>query len=187
MAAKSSLERSTPKIAAGLFAAAITPVIAAVVFIPLLTMIADYGCKGDSCLGITGSVVLGIWSGMCAGPIAIFHVAILGLPAALIGAYFGRINLWTCAITGFLIGCIPTGVYVFSDMLLSGNSFQTTVDKSNFPAFLGMLAFGASIRLIIMLLMGSFGVLGGFSFWVIWRTLTSRESTETRLVSSAVT
>ncbi len=173
------LQRSLPKIAVGLFAATITPVIAAVVFIPLLIMIADYGCEGSKCVGVGGSLVLGIWSGMCAGPIAMFHTLLLGLAAAIIGARVDRIRWWSSSIVGFIIGCIPTSIVVLSDIPLDG--IQTVIDKSSLSftsAYLMMLLFGLGIRLVIILFMGFLGAVGGLSFWAVWRMLTRQQSSE---------
>ena len=173
------LQRSLPKIAVGLLAATITPVIAAVVFIPLFMMIADYGCQGSKCVGVGGSLVVGIWSGMCAGPIAMFHTLLLGLPAAIIGARVERIRWWSSIIVGFIIGCIPTSIYILSDIPLNG--VQTVIDKNDLSftsAYLMMLLFGFGIRLVIILFMGFFGAVGGLSFWAVWRMLTRLQSSE---------
>lgn len=173
------LQRSLPKIAVGLLAATIAPVIVAVVFVPLLVMIADYGCEG-TCAGVAGSLFVGMWFGICAGPIAMLHALLLGLPAAIIGARLERIRWWSSTLVGFMIGCVPTGIYVISDLPILGD-VQTVIDKNSLSftsSYLMMLLFGLGIRLIIILPMGFFGAVGGISFWAVWQMLTRRQSSE---------
>lgn len=163
--------RGTPqkgvfKVLMGLVAATIVPIISAPVFVFLFLLVVG--------TEIMDTLVLGIWSGMCATPIVIFHIIVFGLPAAIIGYQAKMIRWWTCTLIGFLVGYIPTFISIATTNI--GNisnlkDFQPP-DWLLIPLSLP-LALVAPI--LIGIFMGFFGAVGGFSFWAVWRLLTPQE------------
>lgn len=170
---QSSLQKRIFKILMSLFVATTAPVVVTLVFIPILTIIFDFGCEGSRCVGIDGSIVLGFWFFVFALPIAILHTGIFGLPAAVIGYKTKMIRWWTCTLIGFLIGYLPSFISIATTNIKSipnMKDFQGP-DWLLFPATLPLALIAP---LLIGIFMGFFGAIGGFSFWATWRLLPPR-------------
>jgi hypothetical protein len=101
----------------------------------------------------------------------IICVALFGIPITLLGWRLGLIRLRTCVLTGFFLGSIPGGLFLysaFSDGSSSANGVQYWINGG--PTSAGLFQFT-----ILVLVLGLLGALGGYSFWLIWRLLTRRE------------
>lgn len=133
----------------GLIAAVVTP---ALLFsaIFLLSLVSDMVKQPEY---IEGRLLIVFVAGCIALLTALFHVVILGIPLVIIAWHYKFIHLWTCLLTGFLLGCIPTAI-IFSGMN------HLTIEK---------IYSWASGILIPALFMGFFGTVGGFAFWLVWR------------------
>ena len=98
-------------------------------------------------LAITNVIFWALLSVAMGLPIALGHIVFLGIPAFILGWYLRAIRWWSTLIMAFIIGAVPTGVYLY----LSPSS---TVFESN--------------RELIPI-MGLFGLSGGAVFWLLWR------------------
>jgi hypothetical protein len=76
--------------------------------------------------------------------VSIAHAVVIGLPAYLILRLWFRVNYGNAALAGFLIGCIPVGVYA---------GVSVALEKS-----------GTWEPLIISPVFGVLGALGGLAF-----------------------
>src|SRR5215217_6117119 len=101
-------------------------------------------------------------------PMTIPCVALLGLPATLIGWRFRLIRWWTCVIAGFFLSSIPGGLFLWSTYSRgssAANGIQYWINGA--PTRAGLIQY-----FIIVLITGLLGALGGFSFWLVWRLFT---------------
>jgi hypothetical protein len=87
--------------------------------------------------------------------VAIVHIVVLGLPAFLWGWRHGLIHWWSTLIIAFIIGATPT-IFVFLPNGLIDYTFPVAA------------------------IMGLFGVIGGFAFWLVWRFLPLGKTKEIR-------
>ena len=104
--------------------------------------------------------------------IALGHVVVLGLPAFLLLSHFGRANVWTSALSGFVIACIPVGAFSwplrYPEMKTTASAWngteivQTMVD--GVPTLAGWLQY-----LQLVGFFGAFGLVSGLTFWLVYR------------------
>jgi hypothetical protein len=87
-------------------------------------------------------------------PMALGHIVLLGIPIFILGWYLRAIRWWSTLIMAFIIGAVPTGVYLYL-------SPSPTMFESN--------------RELIPI-MGLFGLSGGAVFWLLWRYWVSSDS-----------
>ena len=83
--------------------------------------------------------------------VALSHAFVLGVPAALLCRNFGLLGARWALLGGFLIGAIPTAIYLWPIERAAG--FNTTL-----PEYL-LVAGG----------LGCLGALGAFAFWTVFR------------------
>jgi hypothetical protein len=81
--------------------------------------------------------------------VAFGHALLLGLPCVLLLLRGGRFRLWTLALTGFLVGSIPSAIGV----LLRNPQVVLSEPKDTLLAILGL---------------GLIGLLGGVTFFWVW-------------------
>jgi len=85
-------------------------------------------------------------------PVALIHLAALGIPAFLLGWKIRRINWQSVLIISFLIGAIPWGLFIgLTSSSASSNIWQAIKEAS-----------------IVGTTMGLLGVSGGMTFWFLW-------------------
>jgi hypothetical protein len=90
--------------------------------------------------------------------IALGHAILLGLPLFLIFRSKGWINVMLCVVVGFAVGAAPAGVLTWP------------MQHALFHAFYGSVAAAGWLSYLKPLIcFGSFGALGGFTFWFILR------------------
>ena len=102
------------------------------------------------------------------------HVLFLGVPAFLLMHYFKRIRWWTAVIAGFVLACVPIGLWSWplryassgssSSHSSGGETIHTMID--GVPTKDGWLEY-----IYGCLFFGFLGALGGVSFWLTWRIL----------------
>ena len=95
---------------------------------------------------ITNIIFWAILSVAMGLPIALGHIVFLGLPAFILGWYLRAIRWWSTLIVAFIIGAVPTGIYLYLS-----------------PSYI----FESNRELIPI--MGLFGFSGGLVFWLLWR------------------
>jgi len=100
----------------------------------------------ESQFAVTSVIFWAILSVTMGLPIAFGHIVFLGLPAFILGWYFRTIRWWSTLIMAFIIGAVPTGVYLYRS-----------------PSYI----IESNRELIVI--MGLFGVSGGLVFWLLWR------------------
>ncbi|HSC08979.1 MAG TPA: hypothetical protein VLD59_19300 [Steroidobacteraceae bacterium] len=103
--------------------------------------------------------------------ISAVHVLVLGLPAFLLLHGLGKVRWWSAITGGFVLGCIPVGVWTwpmrYTDLKSTSSYWdgekmvQTMVD--GVPTAAGWLSYVSSVSL-----MGLLGALGGLAFWLAW-------------------
>ncbi len=97
-----------------------------------------------------------VWSYLCLCfpfPVALVHLAALGIPAFLLGWRIRRIDWKSVLIISFLIGAIPWGLLIgLTSSSVSSNPWQAVKEASIVGAAMGLL-----------------GVSGGMTFWFLWR------------------
>jgi hypothetical protein len=97
-------------------------------------------------------------------PIAFGHIVFLGVPAFILGWHFRAIRWWSTLGIAFIIGAVPTGVYLYLG-----------------PPYL----FESNRELIFI--MGLFGISGGLVFWLLWRYWVGSSSPFGRTIPLAKT
>jgi hypothetical protein len=158
----------------------------AAVAAPALIMIGWYTYGTFALPGAAGDPFAWVRIRAVAAPVLLVsaaHVVILGAPAFLLLRYLKRINWLSTCIAGFILGCIPIGVFAWPLRYASpgsssahwsgGHMVQTMVNGA--PTFAGWLSWAR--------LVGFFGVLGacgGLAFWLVWRTHANNSIQRTR-------
>ena len=104
--------------------------------------------------------------------ISFLHVIILGIPAFIIGWYFQAIQSWTSIVAAFLVGALPTAVFLWP---LKYPELQSTSSRWDGEKMLQIVIDGVPTVtgwtdwISAFTIMGLFGVSGGLVFWLIWR------------------
>jgi len=158
-----------PRTLLALFGATIAPSIVALIFslagiVPMLFAGRTFQQSGNwtSFIGII--VIIFIVSSL--------HVVLLGVPAFIVGWYFKKIRLWTSVVVSFLIGAMPTAIFLWplkypelhstSSRWDGEKMVQTMID--GVPTFTGWTDWISAFTV-----MGLFGASGGLVFWLIWK------------------
>jgi hypothetical protein len=102
-------------------------------------------------------------------PVAVLHLAALGIPAFLLGWKMHKINWRSVLLISFLIGAIP------SSLLLGLTSSSTSSNIWQVVREVGIV--GAA--------MGLLGVSGGMTFWFLWHFWITRSNPDFYKPSSA--
>lgn len=101
--------------------------------------------------------------------IALGHAALFGLPLFLVFRSKGWINVVSCIIFGFAIGAVPIGVLTWPTQ---HPGLHTLASVDGVPTIInGIITVAGWVSYVKPLIyFGSFGTLGGFTFWValIW-------------------
>lgn len=109
------------------------------------------------------------------------HVVILGIPAFIIGWYFKSIRSWTSIVASFIIGALPTAIFLWP---LKYPQLQTTSSRwdgekmvqtmiKGVPTVTGWIGWVSAFTV-----MGLFGVIGGITFWLIWKQSNKSTSSQ---------
>jgi len=111
------------------------------------------------------------------------HVVVLGAPAFLLLRYLKRINWLSARVAGFVLGCIPVGLFFWPLRYASpgssaaygsgGHMVQTMVN--GVPTFAGWLSWARLVGF-----MGLLGACAGLAFWLVWRTHPNNSIQRTR-------
>jgi hypothetical protein len=118
------------------------------------------------------------WPFICiilVGPISFGHVFFIGLPALVVSWRLRIIRWWSTLIMSFLIGAIPSTIYIFFFQDIGWD------EREYFYQSINILSLG--ITASAALIMGFFGLSGGFAFWLLWRYWVSPSSPNGRLLS----
>lgn len=162
--------RLIPKTIFALFGAAIAPVI--------IVMIIGFISILSSILFNNGATLQnGNWTSFFAivlfiSVISALHVIILGIPAFIIGWYFNAIRWWTSMVTAFIVGALPTAIFLWP---LKYPKLQTTSSRWNGEKIVQTMVNGVPTVngwtdwISAFTVMVFFGVSGGLVFWLIWR------------------
>lgn len=100
------------------------------------------------------------------------HVIMLGVPAFIVGWYFKSIRWWTSIVASFIIGALPTAIFLWP---LKYPQLQTTSSRWNGEKMVQTMiggdptVTGWTDWVSAFVIMGLFGVSGGITFWLIWR------------------
>lgn len=124
---------------------------------------------------ITGS----IGSALIPLGITFGHILFLGLPAFFLGLYFKAIRWWSSISVSFVVGALPTAIYLWPlrhPMLQStwsrwdnGKIVQTMIH--GVPTATGWSDYIGSFTI-----MGLFGIVGGIAFWLVWESWIQRDT-----------
>lgn len=119
----------------------------------------------------------GNWTSFIAVGIIIFifsflHVLVLGIPAFIVGWHFKAIRGWTSIVGAFLIGAMPTAIFLWplkypelhsTSSRWDGEKMVQTI-VNGVPTITGWTDWISAFTV-----MGLFGASGGLIFWLIWR------------------
>ena len=100
------------------------------------------------------------------------HVIVLGVPTFIVGWYFKRIRWWTSIVASFIIGALPTAIFLWP---LKYPQLQTTSSRWDGEKMVQTMIKGVPTVtgwtdwVSAFTVMGLFGVIGGITFWLIWR------------------
>jgi len=113
--------------------------------------------------------LVALFMGFAALIVSSLYIIFLGLPASIIGWWLRLIRWWSCIIIGFILGGFPLALLELS----RGEGSYTTV--GNVPLKIdGVLTHEGWIDLAQKVgLMGLLGAIGGFAFWLVWRSSDS--------------
>jgi hypothetical protein len=99
------------------------------------------------------------------------HVLFLGLPAVYLLKKFGYLRGWSVTLAGFIVGCIPMGIwswpidhskYPSSYSYWDGaKTVQARID--GIPTMVGWIDYTTG-----MLWIGALGAIAGIAFWLAW-------------------
>lgn len=98
--------------------------------------------------------------------ISTVHVLALGLPFIWILKRVNRLNVWSATATGFLLGCVPMGIWSWPyDNYKSSYRYwngHAMVDAKidGVPTLVGWIDYLQSVTF-----MGAFGVIAALAFW----------------------
>ncbi len=104
--------------------------------------------------------------------ISSIHVIVLGIPAFIVGWYFNRIRWWTSVVVAFIVGALPTAIFLWP---LKHPQLQTTSSRWDGEKMVQTMIRGVPTVtgwtdwITAFMVMGLFGVSGGLVFWLIWR------------------
>lgn len=104
--------------------------------------------------------------------ISSIHVVVLGIPAFIVGWYFNRIRWWTSIVVAFIVGALPTAIFLWP---LRHPQLQTTSSRWDGEKMVQTMIQGVPTVagwtdwITAFMVMGLFGVSGGLVFWLIWR------------------
>jgi len=105
--------------------------------------------------------------------IALVHSLVLGLPLFLVLQKFGRANGVSAGSAGFVIGCVPVGIY-FWPLWLANSGSSSWIGPERLPTMIDGVPTMAGwlIYLEILVQFGGLGVAGGLVFWATMKQLT---------------
>ena len=154
-----------PRTILALIGAALAPSIIAlvVIFLALLTD-RETQQNGDWTPFITIIVIILVISSI--------HVVVLGIPAFIVGWYFNGIRWWTSIVVAFIVGALPTAIFLWP---LRHPQLQTTSSRWDGEKMVQTMIQGVPTVtgwtdwISAFMVMGLFGVSGGLVFWLIWR------------------
>ncbi len=140
--------KTIPKTIIAFFAAGIASVVVFYVSILAYTLgvekqVAPFTQSEVAITNVLFWAILSVTMGL---PIALGHIVFLGLPAFILGWYFRVIRWWSTLVMAFIIGAVPTGVYLYLS--------PPPIFESNRE---------------LAVIMGLFGISGGLVFWLLWR------------------
>jgi hypothetical protein len=94
--------------------------------------------------------------------VAAAHALVLGLPLFLLVHSMKRVGVATCALGGFLIGAVPSGVFILISMigLHSASSGGKPTVINGVPTLAGWIEYAYAVGSA-----GWFGLTGGLTFW----------------------
>ena len=102
------------------------------------------------------------------------YVFVLGLPSFLLLKWKNAVYWWSSTLVGFILGCIPVSVTMwplrYPELKTTASQWdgermvQTMID--GVPTIAGWFSYGKAVAF-----MGTFGAIGGMSFWLVWWTL----------------
>ena len=104
--------------------------------------------------------------------ISSIHVVVLGIPAFIVGWYFNRIRWWTSIVVAFIVGALPTAIFLWP---LRHPQLQTTSSRWDGEKMVQTMIQGVPTVagwtdwITAFMVKGLFGVSGGLVFWLIWR------------------
>jgi len=119
--------------------------------------------------------------GVMAFLVSAAHVLFLGVPLFLVVETMNFVRCWSAVAGGFVLACIPVAVWTwplrygegFSSSHWDGEKMVTTV-LNGVVTTAGWISYAKAI-----LFMGSFGAIGGLSFWLVWRLMNPHNSFNT--------
>jgi hypothetical protein len=114
--------------------------------------------------------------------ISLAHALILGLPLFLLFQTHRWITIFSCVIGGFIVGIFPIGFFTWPFWPGSGSSSSfngVPLIVNGTPTFAGWISYAETL-----LILGSFGALAGFVFWLVFK-LSGGLATATEPISQA--
>jgi hypothetical protein len=170
-----------PRAILALFGAALAPSIIVLVIglVPLFLVLLNGGkiqSDGDWTPFIAIIVIIFIVSSI--------YVIVLGVPAFIVGWYFKKIHWWTSVIAAFVIGALPTAVFLWP---LRYPQLRTTSSRWDGEKMVQTMIQGVPTVtgwtdwLSAFTIVGLFGVSGGLVFWLVWKPHNRSASSEQAL------
>jgi hypothetical protein len=99
------------------------------------------------------------------------HVLLLGLPAFLIMRFLDRIQWWTATLAGFVLACLPIGIWSWPlrHAALGSSSSHSSGGKTIHTMIDGVVTKDGWLEYLYgCLFFGLLGAMGGISFWLVW-------------------
>lgn len=114
--------------------------------------------------------------------IALAHAVVLGLPIYLISSRKRKLTWFISTFAGFVIGSIPAAILLFPytpnrNRNAYSNGEATIID--GIPTLYGWFEYAT----VIFLYFGLHGAIGGFTFWLILKSLSKPNSTNKQYFS----
>jgi len=168
-----SLRDIMPKITIGLTAAIVAPAVAfvvitllifGIVFVKSIAFDHQELVASEMLVAISTAILFAISFGLATFMIAAGHVAVMGFPASIIGWRFGFIQWWSSTIVGFFLGCLPIALLMLPKKGSSASVQGIPLKIGGVFTSAGWINFAQ-----LVLIMGFFGAVGGFSFWLVWQ------------------
>lgn len=105
--------------------------------------------------------------------IALVHSLVLGLPSFLVLQKFGRANGVSAGGAGFVIGCVPVGIYLWP-LRLANSGSSSWIGPERLPTMIEGVPTMAGwlIYLEMLAQFGGLGIAGGLVFWAAMKRLT---------------
>jgi len=125
---------------------------------------------------ITSFLLWAVISVSLVAPFSFGHVFFLGLPIFLVSWHFRAIRWWSTLVIAFMIGALPSTIFVFFFQDIGWS------ERSYFYQKINVLSLGFTA--VAAITMGFFGLAGGIVFWLLWRYWVSPNSPEGRPFSS---